>query len=147
MNIDKTRMLIFHLKRIQKREFITSVIQLVSISFFVILTPFLIIEKILVNEYVTAFVLLIAEIIFFGIAVIIFKQIRENSSRYNRLINVCTENPGLVTEIIISKFRIHFEIKGFEDVSIFVKGTKYRKEIIISIKFLFDESQIVYNNK
>jgi len=136
---------IIQLKRLRKNEFYSRLVKLIILAVFIILTPFVIVEKIQEKDIMTLGILLFAELFFIGITVLIFKAAFEFFSIKNSRIYQCIENPGAVTEIVITPHKIVFEIKGMEDETIFLKQSQFRSELVNNIKKVFGENIIVKN--
>lgn len=145
--MDNEKILIDNISKLQKWEFYKWLINLVIISILVFISPFLIVEKYMTGDYLTCLFLLLAEIVLIGVAYILFKLVKEKASIKNNNIYRCIQNPELVTEIIVSENRIHFEIKGMEDVSIFFRHREEGKKLVSIIRLVFGESKIVYDKK
>lgn len=131
------------LKRLRKNEVYSRLVKLIILTVFIILTPFVIFEKINDNDIITLGVLFFAELLFICMAIMIHKAALEFFSIKNSRIYQCIENPSAVTEIVITPQKIVFEIKGMEDETIFLKHSQYRSELITNIKEVFGENIIV----
>ena len=133
------------LKRLRKNEFYRRLVKLIILAVFIILTPFIIFEKILEKDIVTLGILLFSELFFIVITIMILKSALEFFRLKNSRIYQCIENPDAVTEIVITPHKIVFEIKGMEDETIFLKHSQFRSELITNIKEVFGENKIVNN--
>ena len=134
------------LTKIYRTAFLSNMIKLILISLFIILSTILIWNKFEEKEYMTIIFLIIADIVFIGLAIILFKMSREYSSLKNSRINHCIHNPDLISEIIITPTKIVFEIKGMEDETILIKESKFKSELITNIKEVFGNNNIVKNH-
>lgn len=143
--MEQKKYLISQLKRLRRIEFFSNLPRLILVFLFVVLSPILIYDKILRHEYFIVVILIIAEIVFFVLAVTLFKHGKEKYSLRNSRIIRCIDEPELVSKILITSNKILFEIKGLEDEAIVLKHSEYRKKIINSIKSVFDSTKIVSN--
>ena len=137
--------LIKQLRRIQRTEFYNHAIKLIPLSLFVFFSPLLILDKFYKKDYLTILFLIVAELIFIGIAIVCYRMAKEKYSFKNSRIYQCIQNPELVTEIIVSSNKILFEIKGMEDETIFLKQSNLKSEILANIKEAFGENKIINN--
>jgi hypothetical protein len=131
--------------KLRRREFSYMLIKFLLTSIFVLLIPFLIYEKFQSSDFFTFTILLFAELLFILVMISLFKSAREFYSIKNSRIYQCIEKPDRINEIIISKNRILFELKGMEDECIYIKESKTRSDLLKNITSVFGESKIVKN--
>lgn len=131
------------LKKIRSAEFYRNSIKLLLMLLFIVLTPVSLYEKILDREYFIAIILIVAEIVFAGLCFGFFNKAKAFFSIKTSRIFQCVEKPELVNEIIVSKYRVVFEIKGMEDEYICIKNSEYRNTIIDSIKSIFGNDKVI----
>jgi hypothetical protein len=111
----------------------------------VILSVFMIIDKIKERDFSTVILLFISGVLFSAIAYLFYKSAIDFYSIHKSRIYSCIENPEHVTEIIVTDKKILFEIKGMEDETLFIKDSGRKKEILDSIKIIFGDDKIVMN--
>lgn len=138
--------LITNLKRHRKNGIYVCFIELILSLIFVVLTPIAIYEIIIEGDILTIVILSIAEIIFIGISIFLFKNIIELKNITNSRIYQCIENPVAMTEIIIRSKKIIFEIKGMRDETLYLSQSKFRNELIQNIINVFGTDKIVNEN-
>jgi len=133
-----------HLKNIRRKEFYSRLSKVLFLAFFIILIPFILYSKAKESDILTMIVLLIAEFIFIAINFNLIKEALEFRVIKNSRIYQSIENPETVSEIIVSPFKIIFELKEMEDETLFIKHSVFRTKIIMSIKEVFGETKIVH---
>jgi len=143
--MEKKDYLIIQFTRLFKIDHYGNIIKLIPILLFIILSPFLIYNEFLAENYLNLFVLLFAEILFAFIAYSKYATIRIKSSFRKSRIYMCFQNKDNLNKIIISKSKILFDIIGMEDESINLKDSDYRDTIIASLKEFYGDSKIIFN--
>lgn len=132
------------LKYLRRVDFYSYVSKLIILLLFVVLSPIAIYEKIVNSELLIALILVVAEIIFIVLSINFYIKAKEFSSIKRSRLYQCIKNPELVNEILVSKNKILFEIKGMQDETLYMKDSEYRKKIIDSIKSTFGESKVIH---
>lgn len=143
--MDDKAYLIKQIKKLRKIDYYYNLLILIIIMFFILICPVVIYNIIIKNEFLSAILLIFAEVFFITLSVNYYKKVRDLSANKRSRILDCIENPEKVTEIIILPNRILFEIKGKQDDSIVLKESEYRSQIIESIKLVFINANIVVN--
>lgn len=141
--MDSKNLLISQLKKLRNNAFNQSLLKVIFLTIFVILAPISIYSKIQESDILTVIVLFIAETFFIGIIIILLKSGILNKNIRNSSIYQSINDPGLVTEIIVTPDKIVFEIKGLEDETLFIKESTFRTEILKNIKDVFGENKVV----
>jgi hypothetical protein len=141
--MESKKQLITQLKKLRNSAFNQNLLKVIFLSVFVILAPISIYSKIQESDILTVIVLLIAETFFIGIIIILLKSGIMNKNIHNSSIYQSIEDPGLVTEIIVTTEKIVFEIKGLEDETLFIKESTFRTEMLKNIKDVFGENKVV----
>jgi hypothetical protein len=98
------------------------------------------------QDIFTAIFLLIAELIFIGIVILLYRSAIEFNNISNSRIYQCIDSPEKITEIVVTPTKIVFEIKGMEDETIFLNDNSFRKEFLASVKNVFGNNKIVIQN-
>jgi hypothetical protein len=143
----KTKLLfVKQLIRQRKIEFYMRAYKILLLIIIVILSLFMIIDKIKERDFSTVILLLISVVLFSSIAYLFYKSAMDFYSIHKSRIYYCIEHPEHVTEIIVTSQKILFEIKGMEDETLFIKDSERKTEILNSIKNIFGEDKIVINN-
>ncbi len=132
--------------RQRKIEFYLRAYKILLLIIIVILSVFMIIDKIKERDIPTIILLLISVVFFSAIAYMLYKSAMDYYSIHKSSIYSCIENPANVTEIIVTSQKILFEIKGMEDETLFIKDSGRKREILESIKIIFGDDKIVMNN-
>lgn len=135
--------LIKQLKYLRRVEFYSNFSKLIILLLFVMLSPIAIYEKIINSELFIALILMVAEIVFIVLSINFFSKAKEYSSIKKSRLFECVNNPELVSEIIISKNKILFEIKGMQDETLCLKESEYRTKIIDSIVLIFGKNKVI----
>lgn len=135
--------LIKQLKYLRRVEFFSNFSKLIILLLFVMLSPIAIYEKIINSELFIALILMVAEIVFIVLSINFFSKAKEYSSIKKSRLFQCVNNPELVSEIIISKNKILFEIKGMQDETLYLKESEYRTKIIDSIVLIFGKNKVI----
>ena len=143
--MESKKQLISQLKKLRQSAFNQNLLKVIFLTIFVILAPIIIYSKIQESDILTVVVLFIAETLFIGIIIILLNSGIFNNNIQNSSIYKCIENPGLVTEIIVTSEKIVFEIKGLEDETLFIKESIFKTEILKNIQDVFGENKIVNN--
>lgn len=141
--MDQKDYIITQIRKVRRNGFISSLIYLLFILLFLVLSPFVIIEKIQLREFSTVIILTLGEIILTIVAFLFFQIVKEKYSIKNSRILKCIENPDLVSEIIVQPSKIIFEIKGMEDETINLKNSDYRSKLIAAIESIFGKSKLI----
>jgi len=141
--MDSKKLLISQLKKLRNNAFNQSLLKVIFLTIFVILAPISIYSKIQESDILTVIVLFIAEAFFIGIIIILLKSGILNKNICNSSIYQSINEPGLVTEIIVTPDKIVFEIKGLEDETLFIKESTFRSEMLKNIKDVFGENKVV----
>ncbi len=131
------------LKYLRRVEFFSNFSKLIILLLFVMLSPIAIYEKIINSELFIALILMVAEIVFIVLSINFFSKAKEYSSIKKSRLFQCVNNPELVSEIIISKNKILFEIKGMQDETLYLKESEYRTKIIDSIVLIFGKNKVI----
>jgi len=132
--------------RQRKIEFYLRAYKILLLIIIVILSVFMIIDKIKERDISTIILLLISVVFFSAIAYMLYKSAMDYYSIHKSRIYSCIENPANVTEIIVTSQKILFEIKGMEDETLFIRDSGRKREILESIKIIFGDDKIVMNN-
>lgn len=139
--------LIKNLKMQRKNEICLRLIEFILSLIFVVLTPIAIYDILIEKDILITIILCVAEIIFIGISIFLFKNIIDLKDITNSRIYQCIEKPSAATEIIVTPTKIIFELKGMEDESIILKNSSLRIELINNIKEVFGENKIITINQ
>ena len=140
--------LVKQLNKLRLDELYSRLLRIFLLTIFIILIPILIYDKFIEKDTLTALVLLLAELLFIGIDIALYKGATEFFNLKNSRIYQCLENTEAVTEIVVTPIKIVFEIKGMEDETIFLKPSDFRTEFIKNIAKVFGENRIanIINN-
>jgi hypothetical protein len=134
--------LVKQLNKLRLDELYSRLLRIFLLTIFIILIPILIYDKFIEKDTLTALVLLLAELLFIGIDIALYKGATEFFNLKSSRIYQCLENTEAVTEIVVTPFKIVFEIKGMEDETIFLKPSEFRTEFINNITKVFGENKI-----
>jgi len=142
--MENSNFFIKQLKYLRRVEFYNYASKLIILLLFVVLTPIAIYEKIVNSELFIALILVVAEILFIVLSINFYIKAKEFSSIKGSRMYQCVEKPALVNEILVSKNKILFEIKGMQDDTLFIKDSEYRNKIIDSIKSIFGSEKVIF---
>jgi hypothetical protein len=131
--------LIKQFNRLYKIDYFSKLVKLIPLLLFVALSPFLIYDEFISGKYLSAFFILIAELLFLFLSYTTFLSIREKTSFAKSRINICFQNPTILNKIIISDNKILFDISDMEDEAIYLKNSEYKKVIVNSLNSVFGE--------